>query len=96
VPEMGVEETRAAIDAAAAAFKTWSRTTAKERHDILMKMYYLMQDNADDLARIIVCPRAARARTLLNSAVDVGKRQGAGGGQGICARSWLLGVLTGW
>jgi succinate-semialdehyde dehydrogenase/glutarate-semialdehyde dehydrogenase len=54
VPEMGLDETRAAIDAAATAFKTWSRTTAKERHDILMKMYYLMQENADDLARIIV------------------------------------------
>jgi len=29
VPEMGVAETKAAIDAAAAAFKTWSKTTAK-------------------------------------------------------------------
>ena len=29
VPEMGLEETKEAIDAAANAFKTWSKTTAK-------------------------------------------------------------------
>jgi succinate-semialdehyde dehydrogenase / glutarate-semialdehyde dehydrogenase len=29
VPEMGLEETKEAIDAARRAFTTWSRTTAK-------------------------------------------------------------------
>jgi acyl-CoA reductase-like NAD-dependent aldehyde dehydrogenase len=29
VPEMGASETRRAIDAAAEAFKAWSKTTAK-------------------------------------------------------------------
>jgi acyl-CoA reductase-like NAD-dependent aldehyde dehydrogenase len=29
VPEMGLEETKEAIDAAGRAFTTWSRTTAK-------------------------------------------------------------------
>ena len=29
VPEMGLEETKEAIDAASKAFKTWSKTTAK-------------------------------------------------------------------
>lgn len=49
-----MEETRSAIDAAGAAFKTWSKTTAKERHDIMVKFYNLMQQNTEDLARIIV------------------------------------------
>ncbi len=29
IPEMGLSETKEAIDAASKAFKTWSRTTAK-------------------------------------------------------------------
>ena len=56
VPEMTVEETRQAIDAAGTAFKSWGKTTAKERHDILVKFFNLMQQNAEDLARIIVSP----------------------------------------
>ncbi|KZT29399.1 succinic semialdehyde dehydrogenase [Neolentinus lepideus HHB14362 ss-1] len=53
VPEMGLQETKEAIEAAAKAFKSWSKTTAKQRHDILMAFYTLMQENTDDLARII-------------------------------------------
>ncbi|CAE6482632.1 unnamed protein product [Rhizoctonia solani] len=53
VPELGVEDTKKAIEVAGEAFKTWSRTTAKERHDILKKMYGLMIDNGDDLGLII-------------------------------------------
>ncbi|KZW04174.1 succinic semialdehyde dehydrogenase [Exidia glandulosa HHB12029] len=53
VADMGVAETKEAVDAAAEAFKTWSKTTAKQRHDILMKMYKLMMENNEDLARII-------------------------------------------
>ncbi|KAH9948819.1 succinate-semialdehyde dehydrogenase [Amylocystis lapponica] len=53
VPEMGLAETKHAIDAAAKAFKTWSKTTAKHRHDIMMRFYALMLENQDDLARII-------------------------------------------
>ncbi|CAE6429627.1 unnamed protein product [Rhizoctonia solani] len=53
VPELGVEETKKAIQVADEAFKSWSKTTAKERHDILKKMHGLMMDNADDLGLII-------------------------------------------
>ncbi|ETW84022.1 hypothetical protein HETIRDRAFT_408257 [Heterobasidion irregulare TC 32-1] len=53
IPEMGVEETKEAINAAAEAFKTWSKTTAKHRHDILVKYFNLMQEHAEDLSRII-------------------------------------------
>jgi len=53
VPEMGLAETQEAIDAAAKAFPAWSKTTAKHRHDILMKLFMLMQQHQDDLARII-------------------------------------------
>jgi succinate-semialdehyde dehydrogenase / glutarate-semialdehyde dehydrogenase len=53
---MGLEEARSAIDAAGEAFKSWGKTTAKERHDTLMRFFRLMGENADDLARIIVRP----------------------------------------
>ncbi|CDO77242.1 hypothetical protein BN946_scf184747.g55 [Trametes cinnabarina] len=53
VPELGLDETKQAIAAASEAFKTWSKTTPKQRHDILMKFYALMQEHQDDLARLI-------------------------------------------
>nr|VWO98109.1 Adenylate cyclase [Ganoderma boninense] len=53
VPEMGLAETKQAIDAASKAFKTWSKTTAKHRHDILIKWFALMREHSDDLARLI-------------------------------------------
>ncbi|KDQ64182.1 hypothetical protein JAAARDRAFT_27804 [Jaapia argillacea MUCL 33604] len=53
IPEMGVEETKEAIEAAGKAFKTWGKTTAKERHDLLLKYHALMLENSEDLARII-------------------------------------------
>ncbi|KAH7931169.1 succinic semialdehyde dehydrogenase [Leucogyrophana mollusca] len=53
VPEMGLAETKSAIAAAAKAFETWGKTTAKSRHDILMKFYGLMQEHHEDLGKII-------------------------------------------
>ncbi|KAI0072975.1 succinate-semialdehyde dehydrogenase [Panus rudis PR-1116 ss-1] len=53
IPEMGLAETQEAIEAASKAFQTWSKTTAKQRHDLLMKFYSLMKEHEDDLARII-------------------------------------------
>ncbi|KAG2155128.1 Aldehyde/histidinol dehydrogenase [Suillus bovinus] len=53
VPEMGLEETKSAIAAAGNAFASWGKTTARHRHDILMKFYNLMREHNDDLARII-------------------------------------------
>ena len=53
VPEMGVTETRAAIDAAFAAFPSWSTRTAKDRGSILRRWFDLMMQNQEDLARIL-------------------------------------------
>ncbi|KAI9513361.1 succinic semialdehyde dehydrogenase [Russula earlei] len=69
VPEMGVDETREAINAAGKAFAKWSKTTAKQRHDILMKFYNLMKKHEDDLARIITLENGktlAEAKVGLN------------------------------
>jgi succinate-semialdehyde dehydrogenase/glutarate-semialdehyde dehydrogenase len=50
VPKMGAAETRRAIEAADRAFKSWSRTPAKERARILRKWFDLMMANQEDLA----------------------------------------------
>src|ERR1700710_3219053 len=53
VPNMGVAETRRAIEAAAAAYPGWREIVAKERGAILRKLSDLMLENADDLAVIM-------------------------------------------
>ncbi|MGH6970235.1 MAG: aldehyde dehydrogenase family protein, partial [Caulobacteraceae bacterium] len=53
VADLGVGETRAAIDAAAAAFPAWSARTAKERAAILRRWFSLVMEAQEDLAQIM-------------------------------------------
>ena len=53
VPDMGAEETRAAIEAANTAWPAWRAKTVKERATILRKLYFLMMENQEDLAQIL-------------------------------------------
>jgi succinate-semialdehyde dehydrogenase / glutarate-semialdehyde dehydrogenase len=53
VPDMGVAETRRAIEAASAAFPAWAARTAKERGAILRRWFDLMMAHQDDLALIM-------------------------------------------
>lgn len=50
VPDMGVDETRCAIDAASSAWPAWRSTTAGERAAILHRWHDLMVEHVDDLA----------------------------------------------
>jgi len=53
VPKMGAEETRRAIEAADRALPAWRAKTAKERAQILRKLYDLMMANQEDLATLM-------------------------------------------
>ena len=53
VPDVSATETRAAIEAAEAAFGPWRRRTHAERAALLEAWFALMLDHADDLARIL-------------------------------------------
>ncbi|WP_106477988.1 NADP-dependent succinate-semialdehyde dehydrogenase [Phytohalomonas tamaricis] len=53
VARVGAAETRRAIDAAVTALPAWRDKTAKERATILRRWFTLMQDNKEDLARIL-------------------------------------------
>ncbi|HJR20638.1 MAG TPA: aldehyde dehydrogenase family protein, partial [Dongiaceae bacterium] len=49
IPNMGTAETRRAIEAANAAWAGWRKKTAKERANILRKLFNLMMENQEDL-----------------------------------------------
>lgn len=53
VADCGVEETQAAIAAAANAFTDWGQRSATERSTILKRWYALLLENLDDLATIL-------------------------------------------
>jgi succinate-semialdehyde dehydrogenase/glutarate-semialdehyde dehydrogenase len=53
VPNMGTQETRRAIEGAAAAWPAWRGLLAKERAAILRRWHDLMLEHADDLAAIM-------------------------------------------
>jgi succinate-semialdehyde dehydrogenase/glutarate-semialdehyde dehydrogenase len=52
-PKCGVEETRKAVDAAAAAFEEWSRTPAEERARFLMKSIDLIEGERGKLSEML-------------------------------------------
>ncbi len=53
VPNLGADETRAAIAAAKEAMKGWRKLTAKERSNILRAWFNLIMENQEDLAQIM-------------------------------------------
>ncbi|AZO71726.1 MAG: NAD-dependent succinate-semialdehyde dehydrogenase [Mesorhizobium sp.] len=53
LPDMGVEETRAAIDKAYVAQAEWAALTARERSEMLWQWHQLIVDHTDDLAAIL-------------------------------------------
>ena len=53
LPDMGIEETRAAIDAAAVAQVSWAARPARERSAILRRWHDLILAHIDDLAAVL-------------------------------------------
>jgi len=53
LPDMGVEETRAAVDKAYVAQAEWAALTARERSEMLWQWHQLIVNHTDDLAAIL-------------------------------------------
>ncbi|RFB74941.1 NADP-dependent succinate-semialdehyde dehydrogenase [Methylovirgula sp. 4M-Z18] len=53
VPKLGANETKEAIEAAAATQREWAAKTANERSAVLRKWFDLIIENKDDLGRIL-------------------------------------------
>ena len=68
VPQLGVPETKAAIEAADAAWPAWRSKTAKERAAVLRRWFDLVVANKDDLAAIMT---AEQGKPLAESAGEV-------------------------
>jgi len=69
----GAAETRRAVDAAHAAFASWSMTTANERADVLQKMAATVRANLDDLASMLTLEQGkplAEARAEIKLGAD--------------------------
>ena len=69
IADLGVNETRRAIEAAEQAMQSWKMRTAKERSNLLRKWYELIMANQDDLAIIMT---AEQGKVLAESKGEVG------------------------
>jgi succinate-semialdehyde dehydrogenase/glutarate-semialdehyde dehydrogenase len=69
VPRFGERETRDAIDAAAGAFKSWSKRLAKDRATVLKRWYELVLEHKDDIARILTAEQGKPLAEALNEVV---------------------------
>ncbi len=69
VPKSGKAETRRAIEAADAAFKTFRKTTANERSKMLRKLHDLILENQDALAELLT---TEQGKSLAESKGEVG------------------------
>jgi succinate-semialdehyde dehydrogenase/glutarate-semialdehyde dehydrogenase len=66
VADGGSEDTRAAIDAAAAAFPDWSGRTAYARADLLVEAHRLMLERREQLARLMTQEQGKPLRMARN------------------------------
>ncbi|QCI66729.1 NAD-dependent succinate-semialdehyde dehydrogenase [Phreatobacter stygius] len=69
VPRFGAREAAEAVEHADKAFKLWSKTTAKERSNILRRWFDLIIANTDDLGLIMT---AEQGKPLFESKGEVG------------------------
>lgn len=68
VPDLSVEETRQAIEAADRAQAAWAATPVKERARLLRRWFDLMMTHRDDLARILT---AEQGKTLAEAQGEI-------------------------
>ncbi|BAL87617.1 putative succinate-semialdehyde dehydrogenase [Actinoplanes missouriensis 431] len=68
VPDQGIAEARAAVDAAHSAFPAWSRTAPRRRSEILHGAFELMLHNREELARLIA---TENGKSLTDAAGEV-------------------------
>ncbi len=69
VPRMGADETRRAIDAADAAFRSWRNRTAHDRCRTVRRWFELIMENQEDLAVIMT---AEQGKPLAESRGEIG------------------------
>ncbi len=69
VPTGGAYEAEKAVDAAHNAFKTWSKKTAEERYQLMMKWFHLIDENKHEIARIMTMEQGKPLKEALGEVV---------------------------
>ncbi len=69
VPECGADETKRAIDAAEVAFKSFKKTTPKERAEMLHRLHDVIMENQEALANLL---SAEQGKPLFEARGEVG------------------------
>ncbi len=69
VPTGGAFEANKAVDAAYVAFKSWSKKTAEERYKILMKWHDLIDENKDEIAKVMTIEQGKPLKEALGEVV---------------------------
>jgi succinate-semialdehyde dehydrogenase/glutarate-semialdehyde dehydrogenase len=69
VPTGGAYEAKIAVEAAYKAFQTWSKKTADERYQLLMKWYYLIEENKHEIARIMTIEQGKPLKEALGEVI---------------------------
>jgi malonate-semialdehyde dehydrogenase (acetylating)/methylmalonate-semialdehyde dehydrogenase len=64
VPNTNASDVEGAVEAAQAAFRTYSKIDPRVRSQLLMKWSNFIQENKQDLAIIITFEKASRLRSL--------------------------------
>ena len=67
-PIASLDQLEEAIDGAARAFKTWKHTTLAERRDVLLKIADKIDENAEELARLLT---SEQGKPLADAAIEV-------------------------
>lgn len=62
VPDMGAEDAKNAIEAAAAAWPAWREMSVKKRSRLLRRWYELIMDNLEDLAQLLTAEQGKPLR----------------------------------
>lgn len=69
VPTGGEVEAKKAVDAAHRAFKIWSKKTAEERYQLLMKWHLLIEENKEDIGRTMTIEQGKPLKEAIGEVV---------------------------
>ncbi|ODQ64308.1 succinic semialdehyde dehydrogenase [Nadsonia fulvescens var. elongata DSM 6958] len=67
--ELDIKQVKQAIDDASAAFKEFKKTTPRYRANLLRKMYELMHENKEDLAKLVTLENGKTSTEATNEVV---------------------------
>lgn len=69
VPDMNINDAERGINSAYEAFRTWQHVSAKERSYLLRKWYHIIDENKEEIAKIITAEAGKPLQEALNEVI---------------------------